>query len=190
MDEKHAGHVRARQDPLRRRYRKEPGEAMIVDCACTVHDPSRDAFHGRVVPGGVRRTSAFDFGIHHAVGGDHDLANPGDLLCAALASCFDATLRMIAERMGIVVESLRVETCARVDVRGTLAVAREVSVGFQCVRCHVLLKVASDTTEYAVEQLLQETERSCVVLQTLRAGVHVATDVDGLHCAPAAEATA
>lgn len=174
MNDKAGLDVRARQDPLRMRYRKAPAEAMICDCASTIHDAGRDAFHGRVLPGGERRDTAFDFGIHSAVGGDHDRANPGDLLCAALASCFDSTLRMIAERMGIVVEELRVDTRARVDVRGTLAVAREVSVGFQSIRCRVLLRVAPDTTERAVSQLLEAAERSCVVLQTLRSGVHVA----------------
>ena len=175
MSEKTVVDVRARQDPLRMRYRKAPGEATIRDSACTLDSTGLDAFHGRVLPGGDRRDTVFDFGIHEAVGGDHDRANPGDLLCAALASCFDSTLRMIADRMGVVVETLRVETRARVDVRGTLAVAREVSVGFQSMRCNVHLRVAAGTSEYAVEQLLQATERSCVVLQTLRSGVHVST---------------
>lgn len=53
MDDTGAG-VRARQDRLRQRYRKVAGEATITDCACTVYDVSRDAFHGHPVPGGAR----------------------------------------------------------------------------------------------------------------------------------------
>ena len=173
MDETVTSEVCARQDPLRARYRKAPAEALITDYACTVYDAGHDAFHGRVVPGGDRRDSVFDFGIHSAVGGRHDLGNPGDLLCAALASCLDSTLRMIAERMGVQVERLRVDAEADVDVRGTLAVDRGVPVGFQSMRCRVQLHVAPGTSDRAIDQLLRTAERSCVVLQTLRSGVSV-----------------
>lgn len=184
MDETASAGVRARQDPLRRRYREAPGAATITDCACTVFDASRDAFHGRVVPGGAGRAAAFDFGIHHAVGGDHDLANPGDLLCAALAGCLDSTLRMIAERMGIVVEALRVEASARVDVRGTLAVAPDVPVGFQSIRCRVHLRLAPGVPETAAGRLLEAAERACVVLRTLGSGVPVHTSLEDGEDAP------
>jgi organic hydroperoxide reductase OsmC/OhrA len=37
------------------------------------------------------------------------LPNPGDLLCAALANCEDATVRMIADILGVTILDLRVE---------------------------------------------------------------------------------
>ena len=181
MEKMVASNVCSRQDPLRERYRTAPAEALITDCACTLYDADRDAFHGQVMPGGHRREAVFDFGIHEAVGGYHDQANPGDLLCAALASCLDSTLRMIAERMEIEVQDLKVDVRAKVDVRGTLAVNRDVPVGFRSMHCGLFLQVAPGTPGRAVDRLLEATERSCVVLQTLRAGVAVETElVDSL----------
>ncbi len=177
MEKTVAINVRARQDPLRERYREAPAEALITDCACTLYDADRDAFHGQVIPGGERRDTVFDFGIHSAVGGYHDQANPGDLLCAALASCLDSTLRMIAERMEIEMRYLRVDVGAKVDVRGALAVNRDVPVGFQAMHCDLFLRVAPGTAERLVDRLLKATERSCVVLQTLRPGLAVEAEL-------------
>jgi uncharacterized OsmC-like protein len=70
-------------------------------------------------------------GIHHAVGGYHDAPNPGDLLCAALASCLDSTLRIIAARLGVRLVALEVDVTADVDVRGTLMLDRAVPVGLR-----------------------------------------------------------
>jgi uncharacterized OsmC-like protein len=112
-------------------------------------------------------------GIHRAVGGFHDLPNPGDLLCAALAACFDTTLRMLAARFRVPIERLSVQVTGNVDVRGTLAVDRGVQVGFQSLDCRVDLETADGATPEAVERLLAGAERACVVLQTLRHGVPV-----------------
>jgi hypothetical protein len=38
------------------------------------------------------------FGTHTAVGGESDYPVPGELLCAAVASCLDSTIRTIANR--------------------------------------------------------------------------------------------
>lgn len=76
----------------------------------------------------------WSFGIHRAVGGYHDAPNPGDILCAALASCLDSTIRIIADRLGITLTSLEVDVTAEVDVRGTLVVNRDIPVGFQAMR--------------------------------------------------------
>ncbi len=43
------------------------------------------------------------FGIHRAIGGYSDLQNPATYYCAALASCFDATLRMVADRLEVAI---------------------------------------------------------------------------------------
>src|SRR4030066_242122 len=46
-----SGNVRFRQDPLRKRYRESPEEAMITDRAITTGGTEFDPFHGKVVPG-------------------------------------------------------------------------------------------------------------------------------------------
>jgi uncharacterized OsmC-like protein len=68
------------------------------------------------------------YGIDQSVGGLHDAPNPGELLCAALAACHDASMRMVADLLGIHLLDLGVEVTATLDVRGTLDLDRGVPV--------------------------------------------------------------
>jgi len=164
--------VMERQEPLRRRYRSAPEEAWITDGAETMGGAACDPFHGLVVAG-EEAPEAWRIGIHRAVGGFHDLPNPGNLLCAALAGCFDTTLRILAARLGVPLDRLRVVVVGEIDVRGALAVDDAVPVGFQRLRCRVELELGEGAPATARERLLAAAERACVVLQTLRAGVPV-----------------
>ena len=167
------GLVKTRQDPLCVRYRVSPGEAWITDHA-TASSASSDPFHG-VVVAGDGQAAPLGFGIHRAVGGDHDLPNPGDLLCAALAACLDSTLRMVAERMDLRLETLEVSVKAFADVRGCLMVDRGVAAGFQRIAVDVSVKAADGVDPAKVKALVAAAERSCVVLQTLRSNPPVET---------------
>ena len=118
------------------------------------------------------------FGIHRAVGGDHDYPNPGDLLSSALAACFDSTLRMLADHLGIRLQSLEVKVEAECDVRGCLLVEGSVPVGFQKMRCSVRLQAEGQIEPERLLMLLGAAEGSCVVLQTLRNGVTVTAQFD------------
>jgi len=164
--------VQQRQSPLREQYRRTPSDAWIVDGAQTVDSCAGDAFHGAVVPANSSG-SPVRFGIHRAIGGDHDLPNPGDLLSAALAACFDSTLRMLAEHLGIRLKSLTVEVEAECDVRGCLLIERAVPVGFQSMRCRVRLQPEDPVNDEDLQMLVAAAENSCVVMQTLRKGVKV-----------------
>jgi uncharacterized OsmC-like protein len=112
-------------------------------------------------------------GIDHAIGGDHDLPNPGDLLCAALAACKDGTIRMLADLLGIPILDLQVEVTGDVDVRGCLAMDRSVKVGFRSLSCRVHLRVPPEVDPKHIELLQKQAEHSCVNLDTLRSGVAV-----------------
>jgi len=169
------GIVKQRQDPLRERYRTAPDEARIIDGAETVMHESEDPFHSTVM---AEHGTPWRVGIHRVIGGYHDLPNPGDILCAALASCLHSTLRIIADRLEIPVVGLEVSTRAELDARGTLLVDRNVAVGFQQIRCQVRLKLAADVPPEKVKMLQAAAEHSCVVLQTLRNGVPVQTQFD------------
>jgi uncharacterized OsmC-like protein len=171
--------VRARQNPLRERYKEVPEEALITDQAKTTGGVATDPFHGSVVPGSKEYGIVWPFSIHHAVGGYHDGPNPGDLLCAALAACLDSTIRIIANLLGVILTSLEVDVTADVDVRGRLTVNRTVPVGFQTMRCHVTIQAAEGTNPKLMEKLLAASEYSCVTLQTLRSGVSVETRFQG-----------
>lgn len=176
--------VQQRQAPLRDRYAKAPADARIFDGAQTLNACSGDAFHGSVVPANAAGVP-YRFGIHRAVGGDHDLPNPGDLLCTALAACLDSTLRMLAEHLGIRLASLQVTVRAECDVRGCLLVERGVPVGFQRMHCSVHLRPEGNVEEDKMQMLLAAAENSCVVLQTLRSGVTVQTELEAVETVPA-----
>ena len=88
--------VGRRQAPLRARYRRDPEQATIVKRAGTHAGQGADALHGLVAPDRSYGVS-WPYGIDQAVGGLHDVPNPGELLCAALAACQDAAVRMVAD---------------------------------------------------------------------------------------------
>lgn len=160
-----------------RLYKKEPAQAWTTDRAWTEATGAHaaDPMHSAVEMG-TRHTARIPIGVHERVGGFHDHPVPGDVLAAALASCADSTLRVVAARLGLQIEALKVSVEADVDVRGTLCVAPDVPVGFQRVRLGVQLRLAPGTDPARAEMLRAAGEHCCVVLQTLRSGVPV--DVD------------
>jgi uncharacterized OsmC-like protein len=164
--------VMQRQAPLRAAYKEHPEQALIVKRAWTVFDMAQDAFHGVVVPGEPYRVS-WAYGTDRAIGGFHDAPNPGELLCAALAACQDATLRMVADLLGVKLRRVEVEVTGKVDVRGSMAVDRQAPVGFQSLECKVRFQAAPGTPPELCQRLIQQAERSCINLHTLRAGVSV-----------------
>lgn len=170
--------VRKRQDSLRRNYLEGSQKAEITDQARTKGGIHTDPFHGNVVLGHDEFGVTLPYGIHKAVGGYSDAPNPGDLLCGALASCLDSTIRIIAERFCVMLTSLEVEVKANVDVRGTLMVDRSIPIGFQSIKCEVNLSAAAGTNPEVLQKLLIATENSCVNLQTLLSGVAVETKVN------------
>jgi uncharacterized OsmC-like protein len=164
--------VAERQASLRQAYVDDPARARSVKWAATVASSEADAFHSVVHIGkgyGVSQRT----GIDHSVGGDHDLPNPRDLLCAALAACEDGTIRMIADLLGIPIADLQVEVTGDVDARGCLAIDRAVRVGFRSMTCRVHLRVPADVEPRRIAMLQAHAERACVNIDTLRWGVPV-----------------
>src|SRR5262249_56438980 len=117
-------------------------------------------------------------GDGRAVGGFHDAPNPGEVLCAALASCQDTTLRMVADLLGVKLRQVEVEVTGKVDVRGSMAVDRQAPVGFESMQCRVRFQVAPGTPPELCQRLVAQAERSCINLHTLRAGVAVDASFD------------
>ncbi len=189
MGTRQANLVEQRQNPLREHYHSVPADAWITDGAHTISACGGDPFHGVVVPANGA-DAPLCFGIHRAIGGFHDYPNPGDLLSAALAACFDSTLRMIAAHLGIDLESLEVNVEAECDVRGCLQVERTVPVGFQRIQCSVRLQSKENVDEKRLQMLVAAAESCCVVLQTLRNGVDVRTRIDASRTADAKATTA
>jgi len=163
------------QAPIKRRYEEEPGAAQITMTVRSAPSDLSDPLHCAVAPDAVPGL-AWRSGAHPGVGGAGDVACSGDLLMGALAACQEVTLRMVAAAMGIELEALEVEVSGHADLRGTLAMSRDVRVGVTGITCTTRVKVKQGTNPERARRLLENAERYCVVLNTLRDGVAVESD--------------
>jgi uncharacterized OsmC-like protein len=131
-----------------------------------------DPLHCAMVPEAAQDVR-WSSGAHPGVGGVGDVPCSGDLLLGALAACQEITIRMVAAAMGIELEALEVEAVGELDLRGTLGMDRDVPVGFASIRCESRVTVKDDGRPERARRLLENAEKYCVVLNTLRAGVPV-----------------
>jgi uncharacterized OsmC-like protein len=155
-----AEELRAKQAPLKQRYRESPDAARVparaearldlADVACTV-------------PGWHGETRA---GLHPATGGTGELACSADMLLEAVAACAGVTLRAVATAMGVTLRSGRVTAEGHWDARGTLGVDRSAPVGLTDI--NLRFEIDSDADPARLERMIQTTERYCVILQTLK----------------------
>jgi uncharacterized OsmC-like protein len=150
--------LRAAQQPLKDRYREDPGAASVTLSASGSLSDNEVACS---VQTGQALVAA---GLHQATGGDGSLACSGDMLLQALVACAGVTLRAVATARGIEVEgTVRAE--GDLDFRGTLGVDREAPVGFSDVR--LIFDLASSAPASDLDALIETTRRYCVVYQTL-----------------------
>jgi uncharacterized OsmC-like protein len=155
-----AQELRDLQAPLKQQYRDDPIRALItLKASGRLDGPGISC---RVETG----RALVEAGLHPASGGTGLQACSGDMLLEALAACAGVTLRAVATALEIPVRGGAVEVEGDLDFRGTLAVTKEVPVGFQSIRLRFDLQ--SEATPDQLETLLKLTERYCVVLQTLR----------------------
>ena len=165
-----ADELRALQAPIKERYRAEPDVALITLRAAGTLDS--DGIVCRVETG----RAIVDAGLHPSTGGSGELACSGDMLLEALVACAGVTLRAVATALEIPVSGGTVSAEGELDVRGTLGVDRDASVGFRAIRLRFAVESSADDEQLA--SLLKLTERYCVVLQTIRGGVPVAATLD------------
>jgi uncharacterized OsmC-like protein len=179
VQQRHESIIAKQQAPLRRLYRDSPRQALTRKTARTsaTRIPASDPFHGEVEIGDGYGTY-LRFGLDRCVGGLHDAPNLGDLMCAALATCADGAIRMIADLMGVRLEALEVEVTGELDVRGCLLIDRDVRVGFERLACTVRLEAAEGTDRRRLDALIASADRVCVKLDTLRAGIEVTTTAE------------
>ena len=151
--------LKAVQEPLKAKYRNDPGAALI-----TLRAQGRASGLSCKVETGKGLIEA---GLHPATGGDGTAACSGDMLLEALVACAGVTLRAVATSIGIDLRDARVVAEGDLDFRGTLGVSKDAPVGF--VKIRLRFEVDTDASEEQTATLLKLTERYCVVLQTLRA---------------------
>jgi uncharacterized OsmC-like protein len=154
-----AQELRARQAPLKERYKEHPESALV-----TLHARGRvgenvtavvDTWSGEVTAG-----------LHAATGGDGKSACSGDMLLEALVACSGVTLAAVATAMGIELRAAKIHAEGDIDFRGTLGVSKEAPVGLQRIRLR--FELDTDASDAELASLLRLTERYCVVYQTLR----------------------
>jgi uncharacterized OsmC-like protein len=152
--------LRSVQGPLKDRYHADPAAALV-----TLH---AEGSLGEGIACSVATGRAIaQAGLHPATGGDGSLLCSGDMLLAALAACAGVTLRSVAASLEIPLRGGQVLVEGDLDFRGTLAVTKNVPVGFSAIRLRFDLD--ADATDDQLDTLLRLTERYCVVLQTLAA---------------------
>jgi uncharacterized OsmC-like protein len=150
--------LRTLQQPLKERYRADAKAALVTLRA--------EGKLGEGVSCSVATGRALvEAGLHPASGGDGSLACSGDLLLQALAACTGVTLTAVATALGVEVRGGTVRAEGDLDFRGTLAVDRDVPVGFREIRVKVTLDTDANAEQIATLRRL--TERYCVVYQTL-----------------------
>ena len=152
--------LRSVQKPLKDKYRQDGDTARVTiraradqtetPIACSV-DLGRALYAAEA---------------HEGVGGSGSAACSGDLLLGALAACAQITCQMVATAMGIPTHHIAVNVEGDLDLRGTLGISRDASVGFERLRMRFDV-VAPEATEEQLAALREKTERYCVVMQTL-----------------------
>ncbi len=153
-----AQELKSLQAPIKQRYRDEPKAASI-----TLRAKGKI---GEGVTCHVQTGKALvEAGLHPATGGTGLSACSGDMLLESLVACAGVTLRAVAAALDIPLRDATVRAEGDLDFRGTLAVSKEVPIGFQQIRLRFDLD--TDATEEQLATLLRLTERYCVVYQTL-----------------------
>src|SRR5881275_1494730 len=153
-----AEELKSLQSPIKEQYRQQPKSASITLRA--------EGKIGEGVTCSVATGKALvEAGLHPATGGNGLRACSGDMLLESLVACAGVTLRAVATALDIPLHDAIIRAEGDLDFRGTLAVSKEVPVGFQQVRLHFDLN--TDATEEQLATLLRLTERYCVVYQTL-----------------------
>jgi uncharacterized OsmC-like protein len=161
-----AEQLKALQRPLKAKYTEKPETGVVTLRADGL---ASEGVSCRVDVG----RALIEAGLHKAAGGDGSQACSGDMLLQALVACAGVTLRAVATSLGVPVREARISAEGDLDFRGTLAVAKNVPVGFRAIRLHFV--VDSDADQSTVSKLIELTERYCVVLQTLRTPPPVVT---------------
>ena len=168
--------LRAKQTPLKQRYREDPTAALVTLTAEGELDGTGVACRVRTA-----KTLA-EAGLHPATGGDGTQLCSGDMLLEALVACAGVTLRAVATSMGLDVAGT-VHAEGDLDFRGTLGVDKEAPVGFRAIRLTFDLATSADADQVAT--LMKLTERYCVVLQTLAQSPAMTVAVESGHGADA-----
>jgi len=157
-----AAELRAMQAPIKERYKSDPSAAVITLKAKGSID--NEGIACKVETGRALAVA----GLHPATGGSGLELCSGDMLLEALVACAGVTLKSVATAVEVPLRSGIVIAEGDLDFRGTLGVAKDAPVGFAQIR--LTFDVDTNAPQEKLDQLLNLTERYCVVYQTIKSG--------------------
>lgn len=153
------------QAPLKQKYKERPESATII---LKARSRIGEGITCKIETG----KALVEAGLHPATGGTGLSACSGDMLLEALVACAGVTLRAVATAIGVELRDATISAEGDLDFRGTLAVAKDVPVGFKAIR--LKFDLDSDADEEQLTSLIRLTERYCVVYQTLTSKPNIA----------------
>lgn len=151
---------RTTQEPIKERYKKDATAALLT---LKAKGEANDSAVTCKVETGRGLALA---GIHPKAGGSGLELCSGDMLLEALIACAGVSMRAAAAVLEIPIKSAVVSAEGDVDLRGTLGVTEGVPVGFKEIRLR--FDVETDAPQNKLDQLLELTDRYCVVFQTIQ----------------------
>lgn len=151
---------RATQEPIKDLYRKDARAALLT---LKARGSANDTKVTCKVETGRGLAIA---GIHPQAGGSGQELCSGDMLLEALVACAGVSMRAAAAVLDIPIKSAEISAEGDVDLRGTLGVTAGVPVGFKEIRLR--FDVESDVEQGRLTQLLELTDRYCVIFQTIQ----------------------
>lgn len=153
---------KATQEPIKALYKRDANAAFLTLRA-------RGSASGPTVSCKVETGRGLALaGIHPKAGGTGQELCSGDMLLEALIACAGVSMRAAAAVLEIPIKSAEVSAEGDVDLRGTLGVTEGVPVGFKDIRLR--FDIDSDATNAELDQLIELTDRYCVILQTIQNG--------------------
>ena len=96
---------------------------------------------------------------------------PSELVLAALAACQETTYRIFAEDMGIHLGKISVKLRGTQDLRGFMALDKEIPAGFSSIEGKVIIQ--SNVTDAELRLLQQRVDQHCPVLDDLKRPLEV-----------------
>jgi uncharacterized OsmC-like protein len=173
-----ASKFRTTQGPLKESYRKDAKAALLTLKAKGSADDS--TITCKVETGRGLAVA----GIHPKCGGSGLELCSGDLLLEAVIACAGVSLKAAASVLDIPIRSAMISAEGDVDLRGTLGIAEDVPVGFKEIRLQ--FDVDTDAPQDKLNQLLEVTERYCVIFQTIQNSPKTSTRINAVRSTMAA----
>jgi uncharacterized OsmC-like protein len=164
--------LREIQRPIKKQYREDGSTAQITLKATA--EEQNVPVKCSVNVGGQQLPSE----AHVGVGGPGTAPCSGDMLLGSLAACAQITCQMVATAMNVPVKSIQATVEGDLDLRGTLAIDRDIPVGFNQIRLNLHVD-APDASREQLQSLREKTEQYCVVMQTLKTPPRITTEWSG-----------